>query len=64
MNLPPDFIATITNTFGADGEALIADLPGVMMSELSLAEGRLYLPRVGLGNPPASCETGSLITDN
>lgn len=27
MNLPPDFIATITNTFGTDGEALIANLP-------------------------------------
>jgi len=27
MNLPPDFISTITNTFGEDGEALIANLP-------------------------------------
>ena len=27
MNLPPDFISTITNTFGADGEQFIASLP-------------------------------------
>jgi len=27
MKLPPDFISTITNTFGADGEKLIANLP-------------------------------------
>ena len=26
MNLPPDFISTITNTFGEDGDALIANL--------------------------------------
>lgn len=30
MNLPPDFISTITNTFGADGESLIANLPALI----------------------------------
>ena len=30
MNLPADFISTITNTFGADGEALIANLPALI----------------------------------
>jgi streptomycin 6-kinase len=30
LNLPPEFISTITNTFGADGEQLIADLPGLI----------------------------------
>jgi len=27
MNLPPEFISTITNTFGEDGESLIANIP-------------------------------------
>ena len=30
MNLPPDFISIITNTFGEDGEALIANLPALI----------------------------------
>ncbi len=30
LNLPPDFISTITNTFGADGERFIADLPSLV----------------------------------
>jgi len=30
MNLPPDFISTITNTFGEEGEALIANLPALI----------------------------------
>jgi len=34
MNLPPGFITTITNTFGADGERFIADLP-VLIDEAS-----------------------------
>lgn len=30
MNLPLDFISTITNTFGEDGESLIANLPALI----------------------------------
>ncbi len=30
MNLPSDFIATITNTFGADGEQFILNLPALI----------------------------------
>ena len=30
MNLPPEFISTINNTFGEDGEALIANLPALI----------------------------------
>jgi len=30
MNLPPEFISTITNTFGADGESWIANLPALI----------------------------------
>lgn len=30
MNLPPEFISTITNTFGEDGENLIANLPALI----------------------------------
>jgi len=30
MNLPPDFISIITNTFGKEGEALIANLPALI----------------------------------
>jgi hypothetical protein len=30
MNLPPDFISIITNTFGKDGEYLIANLPALI----------------------------------
>src|SRR5215204_4370986 len=30
MNLPPDFISIITNTFGEDGENLIANLPALI----------------------------------
>ena len=30
MNLPPEFISTITNTFGEDGEELIANLPALI----------------------------------
>ena len=30
MNLPPDFISIIANTFGEDGEALIANLPALI----------------------------------
>jgi streptomycin 6-kinase len=30
MNLPPEFISIITNTFGEDGEALIASLPALI----------------------------------
>ena len=30
MNLPSEFISTITNTFGADGESLIANLPALI----------------------------------
>ena len=30
MNLPPEFISTITNTFGEDGERLIANLPAMI----------------------------------
>ena len=29
-NLPPEFISTITNTFGKDGEALITNLPALV----------------------------------
>jgi streptomycin 6-kinase len=38
MNLPPDFIATITNTFGADGEQFIANLP-LLIDEASARWG-------------------------
>ena len=30
MNLPPDFISTITNTFREDGEQFLADLPALI----------------------------------
>jgi len=30
MNLPPEFITTITNTFGEDGKLFIADLPALI----------------------------------
>ena len=30
MNLPPDFISTITNTFGEEGEQLLANLPALI----------------------------------
>ena len=30
MNLPPDFISTITNTFGAEGERFIVNLPALI----------------------------------
>ncbi|MCI0554042.1 MAG: aminoglycoside phosphotransferase family protein [Anaerolineae bacterium] len=30
MNLPPEFISTITNTFGEDGESLIENLPALI----------------------------------
>ena len=30
MNLPPNFISIITNTFGEDGESLIANLPALI----------------------------------
>ncbi len=30
MNLPAEFISTITNTFGEDGEVLIANLPALI----------------------------------
>jgi streptomycin 6-kinase len=30
MNLPPEFISTITNTFGEDGEQLLANLPALI----------------------------------
>jgi streptomycin 6-kinase len=30
MNLPPDFISIITNTFGEDGEDLISNLPALI----------------------------------
>lgn len=30
LQLPPEFISTITNTFGADGEQFLADLPALI----------------------------------
>ena len=38
MELPPDFISTITNTFGEDGEEWIADLP-ILIDEASARWG-------------------------
>lgn len=38
MNLPPEFISTITNTFGDDGERFLADLP-VLIDEASARWG-------------------------
>jgi len=38
MNLPPEFISIITNTFGKDGEYLIADLP-TLIDEASVRWG-------------------------
>jgi streptomycin 6-kinase len=35
MHLPPEFISTITNTFGEDGEALLSNLPS-LIEETSL----------------------------
>jgi streptomycin 6-kinase len=38
MNLPPDFISTVTNTFGEDGKNLLANLP-VLIDEASARWG-------------------------
>jgi len=38
MIVPPEFISTITNTFGEDGEQLIANLPG-LIDETSMRWG-------------------------
>jgi streptomycin 6-kinase len=38
MDLPPEFISTITNTFGEDGEYLIANLPA-LINEASVRWG-------------------------